>query len=352
MLDDSDGELGLGVSEISIVRRLDRTGEGEYRLAGARCRLVDVIELLSDTGLGKEMHSVISQGRVESIVTSKPRERRLLIEEAAGLGKHRKRRRRAQLKLGRTPRTTSIARSTSSARRAHGCGRSSVRRRRPSSMPGSSARCSRPARNWCGTRSVLGARSYGPLRSRRRLHARSRAEIERALEAVGGRRKAAEETLAARSAQREELSRRCYQAQSAAERLTFRAESVSRARAAIATRIARGQEQLEVLRAHAAADTPDPGVERRIAELEAELAALARDREAELARQLARARGRAEKRTWRARPVSSSRSSSRVSGASRRMRRSRRPGSRSVKPSARSRPRGARRRGSAASWRQ
>ena len=58
--------------------------------------------MLSDTGLGKETHSVISQGRVEAIVTSKPRDRRLLIEEAAGLGKHRKRRRRAQLKLERT----------------------------------------------------------------------------------------------------------------------------------------------------------------------------------------------------------------------------------------------------------
>ena len=61
-----------------------------------------MIEVLSDTGLGKETHSVISQGRVERIVTSRPRERRLLIEEAAGLGKHRKRRRRAQLKLERT----------------------------------------------------------------------------------------------------------------------------------------------------------------------------------------------------------------------------------------------------------
>ena len=61
-----------------------------------------MLELLSDTGLGKETHSVISQGRVEEIVTSKPRDRRLLIEEAAGLGKHRKRRRRAQLKLEHT----------------------------------------------------------------------------------------------------------------------------------------------------------------------------------------------------------------------------------------------------------
>ena len=102
VLDNSDGTVDLPLSEISIVRRLDRNGEGGYRLNGARCRLTDVIEVLSDTGLGKETHSVVSQGRVEAIVTSKPRDRRLLIEEAAGLGKHRKRRRRAQLKLEKT----------------------------------------------------------------------------------------------------------------------------------------------------------------------------------------------------------------------------------------------------------
>src|SRR3954463_11268060 len=102
VLDNGCGTLGVEFPEVSIVRRLDRTGEGEYRMNGARCRLVDVLEVLSDTGLGKEAHSVVSQGRVESIVTSKPRDRRLLIEEAAGLGKHRKRRRRAQLKLERT----------------------------------------------------------------------------------------------------------------------------------------------------------------------------------------------------------------------------------------------------------
>ncbi|MHB1537200.1 MAG: AAA family ATPase, partial [Solirubrobacteraceae bacterium] len=102
VLDNSDGTVALPFSEISILRALDRTGSGEYRLNGARCRLADVLEVLSDTGLGKESHTVVSQGRVEAIVTSKPRERRLLIEEAAGLGKHRRRRRRAQLKLART----------------------------------------------------------------------------------------------------------------------------------------------------------------------------------------------------------------------------------------------------------
>src|SRR3954447_3775533 len=102
VLDNSDGAADIEFSELSISRRLDRSGDGEYRLNGARCRLADVIEALSDTGLGKEMHSVVSQGRVESIIHSKPIDRRRLIEEAAGLGKHRKRRRRAQLKLERT----------------------------------------------------------------------------------------------------------------------------------------------------------------------------------------------------------------------------------------------------------
>ena len=102
VLDNGDSAVGLPLWEISIVRRITRAGEGEYRVNGARCRLTDVLELLWDTGLGKEMHSVVSQGRVAEIVTSKPRDRRLLIEEAAGLGKHRKRRRRAQLKLDRT----------------------------------------------------------------------------------------------------------------------------------------------------------------------------------------------------------------------------------------------------------
>src|SRR5215208_6818015 len=102
VLDNGDGAVDLPAGEVAIARRLDRAGEGEYRVNGAKCRLVDVLEILSDTGLGKEMHSVVSQGRVEQIVTSKPRDRRLLVEEAAGLGKHRKRRRRAQLKLERT----------------------------------------------------------------------------------------------------------------------------------------------------------------------------------------------------------------------------------------------------------
>ena len=101
VIDNSEGRAASEFSEISITRRIERDGDGEYRLNGARCRLADVLEVLSDTNMGREMHSVISQGRVEQIVNSKPRDRRLLIEEAAGLGKHRKRRHRAQLKMER-----------------------------------------------------------------------------------------------------------------------------------------------------------------------------------------------------------------------------------------------------------
>src|SRR5919204_2382538 len=119
VLDNADGELESDFSEISIVRRLDRSGDGEYRLNGARCRLVDVLEVLSDSGLGKEMHSVVSQGRVEAIIHSKPRDRRLLIEEAAGLGKHRKRRRRAQLKLERTEENLARALDVEREARSH-----------------------------------------------------------------------------------------------------------------------------------------------------------------------------------------------------------------------------------------
>ncbi len=102
VLDATGSAAAEQFAEISIRRTLDRDGHGSYHLNGARCRLADVIETLADANLGGDMHSVIGQGKVESIVLSKPRERRLLVEEAAGLGKHRKRRRRAELKLAKT----------------------------------------------------------------------------------------------------------------------------------------------------------------------------------------------------------------------------------------------------------
>ena len=286
VLDDSEGSLGLGVPEISIYRKLDRAGEGEYRLAGARCRLVDIVELLSDTGLGKEMHSVISQGRVESLVTSKPRDRRLLIEEAAGLGKHRKRRRRAQLKLARTQ--DNLDRALDVEREARSRLRPLKRQAEAAELHERLERQSLEIR-WELARDDV--RGYGAAMAAAEATATEvrerRRTLQAELEAVAKRREAAEEALAARSAQREELSRRAYAARGAAERIGYRAESARAAATSVEGRLARYQEIEAALAAEAAADQDDPEAAGRIAGLEESLAALDRDREAELARQLA-----------------------------------------------------------------
>ncbi len=286
VLDDSEGQLGLGAPEVSIVRRLDRAGEGEYRLAGARCRLVDVIEVLSDTGLGKEMHSVISQGRVESIVTSKPRDRRMLIEEAAGLGKHRKRRRRAQLKLARTQ--ENLDRALDVEREARSRLRPLKRQAEAAELHARLERQTLEAR-WELVRDDLRIHraEYGQARAAAEEARKRRQELERALDEVAARRDAAEEALASRSAHREELSRRCFLAQSAGDRVAYRADSVRGAGRDAEQRLARTEAQLAGLRRAAETDRPDPDVQNRIAELEQELARLERDREAELGRQLA-----------------------------------------------------------------
>ena len=285
VLDDSDGALGLGVPEISIFRRLDRSGEGEYRLAGARCRLVDVIELMSDTGLGKEMHSVISQGRVESLVTSKPRERRMLLEEAAGLGKHRKRRRRAQLKLGHTQ--DNLDRALDVEREARARLRPLKRQAEAAELH---ARLERQALEirWELVRDDVRARAIA-LADAERAAAQvreRRTALAGELTATAARRQAAEEALSARSAHREELSRRAYVARSAGERIGYRAESLEGSLTTLRGRLARARQTIAGLQEQASGDREDPQAAQRIEAMQRELQALARDREAELARQL------------------------------------------------------------------
>jgi chromosome segregation protein len=286
VLDDSDGTLGLGVPEISIYRRLDRNGEGEYRLSGARCRLVDVQELLSDTGLGKEMHSVISQGRVESLVTSKPRDRRMLIEEAAGLGKHRKRRRRAQLKLARTE--DNLDRALDVEREARARLRPLKRQAEAAELHERLERQSLEIR-WelvrddvRARRQALAAaeRAAGEIRERRQT-------LTAELTETAQRREQAEEALAARSAHREELSRRAYAARSAGERIGYRADSIAASLTSIEGRRARSEQIAAGLQDELAAAHDDPEAAARIESMERELQALQRDRDAELARQLA-----------------------------------------------------------------
>jgi chromosome segregation protein len=285
VLDDSEGLLGLGRPEVSIVRRLDRAGEGEYRLSGARCRLVDVIEVLSDTGLGKEMHSVISQGRVESIVTSRPRDRRALVEEAAGLGKHRKRRRRTQLKLERTEHN--LDRALDVEREARARLRPLKRQAEAAELHARLERQTLEAR-WELVRDEVRERSEGVATHEARVgELRSgRQRIEGELEGVSNSRESAERALTARAARREELSRRCFSARGAGERVGERAEALGGAAAASEARIARARERLERLRAAEAADHDDGALHARIAALEAALEEATREREAEVAREV------------------------------------------------------------------
>ena len=99
VLDNRDGSLPLEFSEVTITRRMFRSGESEYLLNQSPARLMDIQELLHDTGLGRDTHSIISQGRIDEVLNSRPEERRALIEEAAGVLKHKKRKDRALRKL-------------------------------------------------------------------------------------------------------------------------------------------------------------------------------------------------------------------------------------------------------------
>ena len=99
VLDNSDGTLPLEFNEVTITRRMFRNGESEYLINQAPARLMDIQDLLSDSGLGRDTHSIISQGRLDEILASRPEDRRALIEEAAGVLKHKKRKERALRKL-------------------------------------------------------------------------------------------------------------------------------------------------------------------------------------------------------------------------------------------------------------
>ncbi len=226
VIDNSDGRAASDFSEIAVQRRLDRSGDGVYRLNGARCRLADVTDVLSDTNLGREMHSVISQGRVETIVHSKPRERRLLIEEAAGLGKHRKRRRRAELKLRA---------ARDNLDRALDVEREARARLRPLKRQAQAAELgARIEREELGLRGQIvseelrfGADRAAAAEKAAAKARATRAEIEERLTAVGKRRREAEERFAARDRERTQAWGLLTKLRGEQERIAVRAVGLS-----------------------------------------------------------------------------------------------------------------------------
>jgi chromosome segregation protein len=98
-IDNSAGLLPIDFSEVTVARLLYRSGESEYSINGTACRLLDVQELLSDTGIGRELHTIVGQNRLEDVLQGRPEDRRAAIEEAAGIYKHRRRKEKALRKL-------------------------------------------------------------------------------------------------------------------------------------------------------------------------------------------------------------------------------------------------------------
>ncbi len=98
-IDNASRRLPVEVAEVTITRTLFRTGESEYALNGAPCRLLDIQELLSDAGVGRQQHVIVSQGQLDSVLQARPEDRRMVIEEAAGVLKFRRRRERAERRL-------------------------------------------------------------------------------------------------------------------------------------------------------------------------------------------------------------------------------------------------------------
>ena len=113
VIDNSAGLIPVPMSEIEISRTIFRSGESEYRIGTQVVRLLDVQELLSESGIGRALHTVVGQGQLEEVLTSRPEDRRTYIEEAAGVAKHRRRKERAERSSQASTRTCCGSRTCS-----------------------------------------------------------------------------------------------------------------------------------------------------------------------------------------------------------------------------------------------
>jgi chromosome segregation protein len=224
LFDNADGALPVEYAELSVARRLHRGGEGQYLVNRAAVRRLDLVELLADLGLGQGMHSIISQGKVEAILASRPAERRSLIEEAAGLGRFKARRHRAELKLARVAVEVERARDVEAEVR---------KRLRPLALQATAAqRAQKLGAELARLRARIAQLDLAGLEERLRdiderrggaVSTRSGADAR--LEALLAERGCAEEELADAAGAREQALQALYRLRSAAERLELRRES-------------------------------------------------------------------------------------------------------------------------------
>ena len=224
LFDNADGALPVDYAELSVARRLHRGGEGQYLVNRAAVRRLDLVELLADLGLGQGMHSIISQGKVEAILASKPAERRGLIEEAAGLGRFKARRHRAELKLARVAVEVERARDVEAEVK---------KRLRPLALQATAAeRAQKLAVEIARLRARIAQldlagleERLAELATRRSGAAGGRRGVEERLEVLLAERGRAEEELADAAGAREQALQALYRLRSAAERLELRRES-------------------------------------------------------------------------------------------------------------------------------
>jgi chromosome segregation protein len=225
LFDNADGALPVDYAELSVARRLHRGGEGQYLVNRAAVRRLDLVELLADLGLGQGMHSIISQGKVEAILASKPAERRALIEEAAGLGRFKARRHRAELKLARVALEVERARDVEAEVR---------KRLRPLALQATAAERAQKLGVEIGRLLARIAQfdlegieqRLAELETRRTAAASRRQAVDGRLETLLAERGRAEEELADAAGAREHALQALYRLRSAAERLELRRESV------------------------------------------------------------------------------------------------------------------------------
>src|SRR6185437_4616823 len=227
LFDNSDGAWpDLPFSEVSVARRLHRGGEGQYLVNKAAVRRIDLVELLSDVGLGGGLRSVISQGRVETVLNSKPAERRELIEEAAGLGRFKLRRHRAELKLARVAVQVERARDLEDEVR---------KRLRPLALQATAAeRAAKLGEEIARLKAAIATLDLRRLEERRgaselRRNAELgvRRELEEKLEELLATRSRAEDELTDTAGEREAHTAALYGLRSGAERVALRHEAAS-----------------------------------------------------------------------------------------------------------------------------
>jgi len=267
LFDNADGKGPLDYSELAITRRLHRGGEGQYLVNRTAVRRLDLVEILADLGLGHGMHSIIGQGKVEEILSSKPHERRALIEEAAGLAKFKARRHRAELKL---------ARVTAQVERARDREEEVRKRLRPLALQATAAERAEKLR---GEIAALQARiaeldlaafeeRLAEAGGRKTAAVLARRRVDEQLESLLAERNEAEEELADAAGRREAALQALYRLRSAADRLELRRESA----AGLAARVRREREEPPADPEEAPEPGPAPAELERLA-LEARAAA-------------------------------------------------------------------------------